>query len=45
MEVEIYAIEGADTRTLSEQMTPAVAAAIGPLARQIWAELKEGRSD
>ena len=44
-EVEIYAIEGADTSTLSERMTPAVAAAIGPLARQIWAELKEGRSD
>lgn len=38
--VDIYAVEGADTTTLSEDMTPEVSAAVAPLARQIWAELK-----
>jgi len=37
--VEIFAIEGWDTSTLSEEMTPAVAATIDPLARSIYAEL------
>lgn len=40
--VEIYAVEGADTLTLSESMTPCVAAAVEPLAREIWRELKKG---
>jgi len=39
--VEIFAIEGGDTSTLSEEMTPAVAAVIDPLARAIYAELAE----
>ncbi len=35
--VEIFAIEGGDTSTISEEITPAVAAAIAPLAREIHA--------
>lgn len=38
-EVEIFAVEGGDTSTISEQMTPAVAAAVEPLAREIHALL------
>jgi hydrogenase maturation protease len=38
----IYGIEGADTLTLSEEMTPAVAAAVEPAAQLIWSELKKG---
>ncbi len=39
--VEILAIEGMDTSTISEEMTPLVRAAVGPLARQIHARLRE----
>lgn len=35
--VEIYAVEGGDTQTLCEEMTPAVAAAVAPLARSVLA--------
>jgi len=35
--VEIFAVEGGDTSTISEQMTPAVSAAVGPLAEEIYA--------
>ena len=38
-DLEILAIEGADTRTISEQMTPEVAAAVQPLAREIHSRL------
>ncbi len=37
--VEIFAIEGLDTSTVSEEMTPAVAAVVAPLARRIHAAL------
>jgi len=37
--VEIYAVEGGDTTTVSEQMTPPVEAAVLPLARRIHASL------
>ena len=37
--VEIFAIEGLDTSTVSEEMTPAVAAAVSPLARRIHSSL------
>jgi len=43
--VEIFAMEVVSTRTLTEEMTPAVAAATGPLARALHAragELAEG---
>jgi hydrogenase maturation protease len=39
--VEIFAVEGGDTRTLTEEMTPAVAEAVDPLACYIHALLKE----
>ena len=39
-EVEILAVEVADTRTISEALTPAVAAAVGPLAREIYEDLR-----
>jgi hydrogenase maturation protease len=39
--VEIYAIEAGDVRTISEGLTPAVAATIQPLAATIYARLKE----
>jgi hydrogenase maturation protease len=37
--VEIFAVEGGDTGTMAEELTPPVAAAVGPLARQIHALL------
>lgn len=43
--VEIYAVEAGDVRTLSEEMTPAVAAAVEPLARELHTVLKEGSSE
>lgn len=39
--VEIYAVEGGDTRTLSEELTPAIAAAVPPLARALYARAGE----
>ena len=39
--VEIFAVEAGDARTLTEDMTPAVTAAVEPLARDIHALLKE----
>lgn len=39
--VEIYAVEGADTLTLSEQMSREVAEAVAPLARRILDELSQ----
>ncbi len=39
--VEIYAVEGGDTQTLSEEMTPAIAAAVQPLARTLHARANE----
>lgn len=38
-DLEILAIEGGDTTTISEQMTPQVAAAVQPLAREIHSRL------
>jgi len=35
--VEIYGVEGDDMRTLSEEMSPPVAAMVGPLARRLLA--------
>ena len=37
--VEIFGVEGGDTSAISEQMTPPVAAAVEPLAREIHAML------
>jgi hydrogenase maturation protease len=37
--VEIFAVEGGDTSTVSEEMTPLVAACVRPLALQIHAAL------
>lgn len=39
--VEIYAIEAGDVRTISEELTPAVAAAVQPLAARIYTRLQE----
>ena len=39
--VEIYAVEAADTRTLSEELTAEVAAAVEPLAEQLYARAVE----
>ena len=39
-EVEILAIEAADTCTIFEGLTPAVGAAVDPLSREIYADLK-----
>jgi hydrogenase maturation protease len=39
--VEIYAVEGGDTQTLCEKMTPAVAAAVAPLAHSVLARADE----
>jgi hydrogenase maturation protease len=39
--VEIYAVEGGDTQTLSEEMTPAIAAMVPPLARALHARASE----
>ena len=41
--VEIFAVEGGDTSTVSEEMTPAVAAAVEPLAREIHARIAQKR--
>jgi hypothetical protein len=38
--VDILAVEGADTTTVSETMTPAVQAAVAPLAREIYERLR-----
>lgn len=38
-EVEILAVEAADTWTLSEGLTPAVEAAVAPLSREIYEDL------
>jgi hydrogenase maturation protease len=38
-EVDILAVEGGDTRTFTEGLTPAVAAAAGPIAAAIHADL------
>ncbi|MFB3776893.1 MAG: hydrogenase maturation protease [Bryobacteraceae bacterium] len=40
--VDIFAIEGGDTLTMTEEMTPLVAAAVEPLARQIHTALAAG---
>jgi len=40
-QVEIYAVEAADTRTLSEELTAEVAAAVEPLAEQLYARAAE----
>lgn len=40
-QVEIYAVEAADTRTLSEQLTPDVAAAVEPLAQRLYQRAAE----
>jgi len=40
-EVEIFAIEAAEVRALSEEMTPAVAAVVDPVAQQVHARLSE----
>ena len=39
--VEILAVDGGSTRTLSEEMTPLVAAAVAPLARAVHARVGE----
>jgi len=39
-EVEILAIEAADTCTIFEGLTPAVEAAVVPLSREIYEDLK-----
>ena len=39
-EVEILAVEAADTCTIAESLTPAVHAAVAPLSREIYADLK-----
>ncbi len=39
-QVEILAVEGADLRTLGQELSPAVASAIEPLARSIHARLQ-----
>ncbi len=40
-EVEILAVEAEDTSTIGERLTPAVAAAVAPLARAIYEKLRE----
>ena len=39
-EVEIVAVEAADTCTICEELTPAVESAVGPLSREIYEDLK-----
>lgn len=39
-EMEILAVEAADTCTIAERLTPAVEAAVDPLARRIYEDLK-----
>lgn len=43
--VEIYAVEGGDTQTISEEMTHAVSAAVAPLARIVYARACEWSRD
>jgi len=43
-EIDIFAIEGADTCTISETMTPEVERAVKPLARTIFALLAKSGS-
>lgn len=40
-QVEIYAVEAADTRTLSEELTPEVAASVEPLAGRLYERAAE----
>jgi len=40
-EVEILAVEAADTSTICEELTPAVQAAVGPLCQEIYADLRQ----
>lgn len=40
-EVEIIAVEAGDASTLAETMTPVVQAVVGPLAREIYENLKQ----
>jgi hydrogenase maturation protease len=39
--VEIFAVEGGDTQTITEKMTPAVSAVVAPLARMVYARFCE----
>jgi hypothetical protein len=39
--VEIYAVEGGDTQTLTGEMTPPVIAAVAPLALSVHARAAE----
>jgi hydrogenase maturation protease len=43
-EVELLAVEGEDTTTLHEGLTPAVAAAVSPLSRAIYDDLRRKAS-
>ena len=43
--IEIYAVEGGDTQTISEEMTPAVAAVVSPLARMVYARAGDWLGD
>jgi hydrogenase maturation protease len=43
--VEIYAVEGGDTKTLTEEMTPPVTAVVAPLARSVHARAAEWVND
>ncbi len=43
--VEIFAVEGMDTSTVSEEMTPAVAGVVAPLAGRIYAAVGGGIAD
>jgi hydrogenase maturation protease len=43
--VEIYAVEGGDTQTITEEMTPSVSAAVAPLARKVYARAGEWARD
>lgn len=43
--VEIYAVEGSDIHTLTEEMTPAVASAVLPLARALHMLAREWKNN
>ena len=43
--VEIFAIEAGDVRTIGEELTPAVAAAVKPLAHMVYNRLQELKSE
>jgi hydrogenase maturation protease len=43
--VEIFAVEGGDTQTITEEMTPAVSSAVAPLARMVYARVGEWNRD